>query len=525
MSIDILRMHHFQQNERSVDIALPVIAIECEATPPLENYLDAYEETVLKLVAIGLASHGISSTLNATESLVEEIMDSLVRKGYLNKETGKPWIVTEDGRKYLHGNVEDRASTNSQYGYMFINAIKRDVLPYFYQGDINQIPLYRGSSLPAKLTANGDEQKTFIDSAIKQTALRTAYKKYFKNTDASKQFCDGEITFEEAADLFEGLDSFDEEDYEPTTLEEAEQARSELLKDNMFIRALKRPPKHVYLTMRIIIDPQIPGGYHVESPFDFNGLDNSYFLRQIQWMVASGNTYIGNESLKTFLSREIVKICPQYRETELDFSVFVQHKIPLLGLLRDRFSNVYDDMSRIYSLMQRQSTLIDKENIVNNLARYIVESLFNSFFKGITKETLGSIQNSATTEIKDRGIKSFMLQAFKGTALDPNKIHWNQKYALGSIGRITSTRGNSIIEKFINMVVINYYLGTENIKAFLSSPDVQQMYELADNLNQIRRKVSHDTDERFDHNDYDYYVAHVFTLVNSILEIYRRNEK
>ena len=65
MSVDILSMRRFDANDQAIDIALPVLAIECEATPPLERFLDAYEETVLKLVSLGLSTGGISKTLNA----------------------------------------------------------------------------------------------------------------------------------------------------------------------------------------------------------------------------------------------------------------------------------------------------------------------------------------------------------------------------------------------------------------------------------------------------------------------------
>ena len=41
MHIEILNMKKFQPNEKAINIALPVLAIECEATPPLQNYLDA----------------------------------------------------------------------------------------------------------------------------------------------------------------------------------------------------------------------------------------------------------------------------------------------------------------------------------------------------------------------------------------------------------------------------------------------------------------------------------------------------
>ena len=116
MNIEILNMAKRKQNARAIDIALPVLAIECEATPPLENYLDAYEETVLKFVAIGLSARGIASAINATESLIEKILDNLNRKKYVIKETGKPWKLSEDGEKYLYGSVVDRESDNSQFG-------------------------------------------------------------------------------------------------------------------------------------------------------------------------------------------------------------------------------------------------------------------------------------------------------------------------------------------------------------------------------------------------------------------------
>ena len=77
MNIDILNMRRFSSDEKAIDVALAVMAIECEATPPLENHLDAYEETVLKLVSIGLSTHGIARTMNASESLIEEILAHL----------------------------------------------------------------------------------------------------------------------------------------------------------------------------------------------------------------------------------------------------------------------------------------------------------------------------------------------------------------------------------------------------------------------------------------------------------------
>ena len=129
MSVDILNMTQYEANSQAIDVALPVLAIECEATPPLENYLDAYEEAVLKLVSLGLSTNGISKTLNAAESLIDEILAQLEIKNYAKREIGKPWKLTEDGEKYLDGTIKERASSESQYGFMFINAIKKEILP------------------------------------------------------------------------------------------------------------------------------------------------------------------------------------------------------------------------------------------------------------------------------------------------------------------------------------------------------------------------------------------------------------
>lgn len=531
MNIDILSMGRFQPNDNAINIALPVLSIECEATPPLDNYLDAYEETVLKLVSIGLSTHGISVTLNATESLIEEILDRLDQKNYVEKEIGKPWNITEDGEKYLNGTIEERESNNSQFGYMFVNAIKKEVLPFFYQGDINQISLFRGAKLPAKLTIKGDEVKTFEDFSMKRTKLREAYKRYYKNADTSKQYSDGDITLDEAVDLFQGLEYFDEEE-EVNTLEVFDKNAQAALKENLFIRALNCPPKHVYLTMRVILDPQYPGGYRVESPFDLNGIDDNYYLRQVQWLEATGNTYVGDEELDSFLTREIKKICPTYKNADKDFSVFIIEKLPLLKIYNTKFLRIYDDMSRIYHLMKRQSSsndkenersLIDKENIVNNIARYVVESLFNEFFRGVKKETLLNISKKAINDLHRYKSKSFKQYVLQNTSLDHLKIHWNDNYTETVITRLSKTRGNSIVEKFINVIVLNYYLGTKETKRFLTDKNVQKIYDLTDQLNRIRRKVSHDTDERFEVRDYEFYMANVYQLINGLLEAYRED--
>lgn len=521
MNIDILDLARGQKNERAIDIAFPVLAIECETAPLLEDEPDAYEETVLKLVGIGLSAKGIASTLKATESLVENILGNLKDdKGYAEKESGKPWRLTEAGKKYLSGMAEERGSENSKFGYMFVNAIKKEVFPYFYEGDLNQAPLFIGKQLPDKLTLNGSEEDTFAPFAPKRTGLKRAFKKYCKNSRTVCQYAAGDITLDEAIDLFENLDSFDEadEDDEAPTEPPAAETRENR---NMLVRALNCPPKHMYLTMRVIIDPAYPGGYRVESPFDLGGIDNGYYLRQVQWLAASGRACIGTERLDQFLTREVRRFAPNFQNTDMDFSVFALSKLPRLTLLKDRFSRVYEDMGQAYALMLRQSSMLEKENVVSSISRYVLESLFNEFFRCVKSETLANVSKMAVDDLRRARIKPFKQMLLQNTALDPERIYWSNEYAEGALRRLKRTRGNSTVEKFINVIALNYYIGTPETRSFLTSDNAREMYELTDKLNKIRHKVSHDTDEPFVAKDYEYYMANVFTLINGLLAAYK----
>lgn len=518
MNIEILNLTKKDRSEDAIEIALPVLALECEATPPISNYLDAYEETVLKLVSIGMSVRGISKTLNASESLVEEILEHLNHKHYIQKDSGKPWELSDDGIKYLNdGSVEDRESDKSEYGYVFVNAIKKDVLPFFYVGDINQAPLYQGViEKVKKITLLESEEKTFEKYLPKRAKLKEAYEKSRENLNIAEMYSDGEMTLDDATDLVEDLNtSDDEEDFIVDDIDTENTLHPQSTK--RFVRTLKCPPTYLYLIMRIILDPQYPGGYRVESPFDLNGIDNSYYQRQIQWLVSNPNVFIGDEKLDSFLNREICKIAPNYREEIKDFSVFLLEKMPLLNIHKDKLQWVYNDMKDIYSLMQRQNSLIAKENIVSNIARKIVENLFNKFFQNIPRDTLERIAGDALSDLNYLGTESFKNQIITGTSLCGNNISWSNKYVSATIDRLNYSKGNSIVEKFINVVIVNYYLGTPQTRAFLIGGSIQHIYDLTEQLNDIRKKVSHDTRYRFESSDYDFYMRHVFELINSIL--------
>ena len=108
--------------------------------------------------------------------------------------------------------------------------------------------------------------------------------------------------------------------------------------------------------------------------------------------------------------------------------MFALEKMPLLKLYRDRFRRIYDDMARTYSLMQTQQSMLEKENIVSNISRYVLESLFNEFFRGVKNETLENVYKMALDELKLYRSKAFKQMVIKNTALDPGQIYWSDDY-------------------------------------------------------------------------------------------------
>lgn len=519
MSIEILNMGRFSADEHAIDIALPVLAIECEASPPVEKYLDAYEEAVLNLLSLKLSANGIAHTLCATESLVGDILFRLQVKQYVAKETGQPWKLTEDGEKYLSGMVTERASSESQYGYMFINAIKKEILPFFYQGDVGKISLFRGGKLPLKLTVEGDEQRTFVPPKIRQFALRKAYQTFVRNLETVGECKEGAITEEEAHDRFADLESFDEiAEEEEISSADAQTGKQE---KNKLIRVSGKPAKRFYLHMRMIMDPCYPGGYRAESPFDLRGMDNGYFLRQLQWLAQSESAYLGGERFQDFLGREICKLRPPGKGEKEDFRVFVMRNIPLLHRLRSRFPNVYEDMERIHDLMERQSGLLERENIVSALSRNVLERLFNAYFRQIGPDALELVRQRAIEDMATSTIKIERSDICVKAGLREDALEWVQPSYLRSIlNKLPDKHGNSVLEKFINMLVVSYYgVGAQTISRFLGQPDIDGKYHALFELNRIRNKVSHDnTDDPFTDRDYDIYMGHIFGMVNQLLK-------
>ena len=199
-------------------------------------------------------------------------------------------------------------------------------------------------------------------------------------------------------------------------------------------------------------------------------------------------------------------------------------RLPLLKIFRSRFPYIYEDMERIYSLMQRQNSLLEKENIVNNLARSVVEGLFNAYFRNIDQAKLDQIQQKAFDDVRTYGYVIYKKRICRNAGLPEDTFQWiKEQYLRTVLGRLNYTYGNSIMEKFINMLVIEYHFSNIHIKQFLYQPDIIGKYGMIDKLNRIRRKVSHDTDDRFTNDDYKFYMANVFNMINDLLEAFRED--
>lgn len=548
--IDILSMNDFPGDGQKpvVDIAFPVLAIECEARPPMENYLDAYEDAALKFISIGTNTpKAIAQAMGMPQqSLAEKILDRLRQKGFSQKPPGRSWELTKRGGDYLSGTVQDEPSKQSQYGYMFVNTIKKEVIPFFWPGDIQSIPLFapkgRVSLDKIKITVEGDEEKTFQDFDIRPSSLRKAYRAYLKLLKDAPQKDDsgpapeaGNEVPEELEDPFGDLEDMDEWDQSAEQSESAQAIsdwpQPEDLKNSTFIRRLKCEPRRAYLHMQIIIDLSCLEGYDIRSPFlrDDPYLQNrfhDYFLQRIQWLADRDTVMLGQELFGKFLTHETQKFAPSVRVEDKNFSVFVLEKMPLLKVCRVPGlpdGALYHEMEIIYEAIQRRGRPLDKSNIVNNISSRVVEKLFNSFFKESEERELELIAETARRHLETIGCEQFLQELTRDTWVNPAQLPQNEDYLKTVLGRLRRSRGNSMGEKFINLLALNYYSKTPATSRFFSAKPEGPLYERTVELGHIRNKTTHDTDQDFTQRDYEFYMAHVFELINALLEAYRED--
>ena len=521
MNIDIRALRKFGDEKNVLKIAYPVLAYECEVFEPRDSGLDAYEEAVLKLVSIGMSANGAAKCLNLPDSLSEHLLFQLKSKGYINKSPFKQWELTEDGKLYLQGKEMEATNTSTgQFGFMFVDAIKKDTLQYFYKDDVAMIRLADADSVSCKLTLGDDELEAFKTKRPRSWVFRQAYERYCDNSELLQQLERGEISQEEALDLYAEYEAFDEiSDYGQEDEDESGHVSLGQYDFKGNVRLLNRSPQKLYLEMRIIISPEYPFGYKVESPLDFGGLDDYFFEQQIKWMCGSGEVYYKGEPLNNVIEAEVLKLCNFGNPDKIDKNVEILKRFPELNKYKDKYRRLYDNLGTIFESMRRNMTLIEKENTINNISRQIVEPLFKKILKVADKNSFAGIKDSAISYLNYYGDDVFIEKLFALVGLNAEDLHIDSKNYRAAVNKLDTTGGNSILEKFMNILTVRYFTGDRYapIDKFLNSDGLMEYYKLLIRLNQIRIKVTHDAEDRITGKDYDFYVGSVFNASARIL--------
>lgn len=522
VNIDVLKFREYKANDSAIIIGIPVLAIECEVAKPIDNSLDAYEEAVLKLLEMGQTVRGIAKILNATEALIIHVLNNLKEKMYVEKPIGSPWLLCPEGKKVLRGDpIPERKSSDSKFGFMFINAIRKDVIPFFYLGDINAVDTFKGKEVPLKLILDKNEEATFELVNPRRSQLSEAYSIYLKK---EKRFIrkgnhiEAENDGEDSSEEWESFDEEQELGEEEKLTMESDHADI-LLDRNLLVRPLECEPKKYYLGVRILLDAREVCGYKVDDPFDFLGKEDRYFQDQIVWLEGNNRVSLGKSLFSQYMEKEIRKIGAAVNIDERSYDVFLTTKMPLLKTQKDKYLKIYQDMKRIYALIQREESLLEKENIVSNISRSVLESLLNMFFKDVSKTQLGNIRQNIENDLIYSNYGGYLKTISTNTSLTitPSHSGWGKKRVLGAAKRLDFSRGNSFVEKFINIVFLNYYSGSIKTQKLLGNSDVQKLYDTIYNLSDIRNKVSHDTDDPFENKDYKFFITNYCDVVNELL--------
>lgn len=559
MKYDILNIADVRKTERSFLVAMPAFAYESEVHPLLEGELDAYEEAVLKLVSVDLSANGIAHVMNASESLIDEVLSNLECRRMVKKTAGNPWRLDNDGIEYLKGQVRERPSDDSMYGYFFVNPIKRDVMPFFHYGDLSRATLFnKGKQNEGEpillITRENDLDSTFEDfHRLRNYDVEKAYFSYVKCDRILTRRVNNEITLEEAKSevatieafesQFDDLDSLDEEDFEVIPVSEEKVEKVEPLKsfgNKTIIRLMRgKPginPKKVFLTMRVVIDPSTSEGFRVTSPFNMKGIDDKYYLRQMLWLMGQSDVRIRRindeesegKSLKDFMNHEILQLCESFNADKLNFVHFAQREMPHLVANQNQFRELYDTLAGEYGLMQRNPDLRGQKNIIRDLGSDVVESLLNHFFKEKDSTEMRNVSNLALKDLKRLDGEIFLRQMLNRTFLSESDVAgWSVKNLDKPIRNMANSHGNGAWEKLVNILVLNYYNPTDFTKRLLEADNISTMVRRIGTLNRVRNLVTHTKTGAnariFGQQDYQEYKDNIFAFVDGVVAALGKN--
>jgi cephalosporin-C deacetylase-like acetyl esterase len=165
---------------------------------------------------------------------------------------------------------------------------------------------------------------------------------------------------------------------------------------------------------------------------------------------------------------------------------------------------------------QNNLVLLAKENIVGDFSRKLIESLMECLFRTVPEEDRKKINTLAYDDFKRNGD---MVEKFaKVIGVDRNVLPPNADTVFSAIKKLPYTKGNSIYEKLLNLIVYQYYQPSPQIRRFFQIKGIEEYIDTVYKLNRIRNSASHSTDKPFTDKDYDYYIEHIFDVANRLLE-------
>lgn len=536
MSADVLIFSEGRDDEQrqSYNVLLPVYAVECEAHPPVETELDAYEEAVLKFLNIDLPPASIRDAINVTQGMLDTILSQLAQSGYAERKKNIGWVITEAGQRYLKNEqTEELVSKNSEHGYMFVSALRKDILCYFHKEPIDKIQVRQSTPNDHTLRRNGNEQETFTGISVSSRQLGRVYAAWRKLDDrlaANDRSEQRKESVEEshiiAEQLFADLESYDEVDETPLP-ERVDTLRDgcniedlgEVKEDRKrYIRKLETPHKRFYIQICLIFDPSKLNGYDTESPFSrLGGIDTPWFLRQIQWMARSEGITLDNTPLREFLDRECVKFGGTAPLKEKDVSVHMLQVIPRLKYHQEMFPALYNIYPELYSLQQRASSILEKESVVTQFCTKLLEPLFNMIFKTVPESTLRRIRAQIRRDDQAGDANLVCQRIENATGVSMAALGWNVGMVMTAIGRLERTHGNSTLEKAINLLTLYACAPSPNVRRYIEAEDLSNHLMKVGQLNDIRRSVSHDTNHRFNEHDYNQFMQIVYPIADRLL--------
>ena len=522
------------EQRQSYNVLLPVYAVECEAHPPVETELDAYEEAVLKFLNIDLPPASIRDAINVTQGMLDTILSQLAQSGYAERKKNIGWVITEAGQRYLKNEqTEELVSKNSEHGYMFVSALRKDILCYFHKGPIDKIQVRQSTPNDHTLRRNGNEQETFTGISVSSRQLGRVYAAWRKLDDrlaANDRSEQRKESVEEshiiAEQLFADLESYDEVDETPLP-ERVDTLRDgcniedlgEVKEDRKrYIRKLETPHKRFYIQICLIFDPSKLNGYDTESPFSrLGGIDTPWFLRQIQWMARSEGITLDNTPLREFLDRECVKFGGTAPLKEKDVSVHMLQVIPRLKYHQEMFPALYNIYPELYSLQQRASSILEKESVVTQFCTKLLEPLFNMIFKTVPESTLRRIRAQIRRDDQAGDANLVCQRIENATGVSMAALGWNVGMVMTAIRRLERTHGNSTLEKAINLLTLYACAPSPDVRRYIEAEDLSNHLMKVGQLNDIRRSVSHDTNHRFNEHDYNQFMQIVYPIADRLL--------